>query len=194
VTVTHVVDGDTVDVSTGQRVRVIGIDTPERGECGYGEATDRMTALVGAATVTLVAGACDDVDRYGRILRYLDGPRGDAGRTLIAEGLAIARYDSRDGYGGHPREADYVALDQATPNYCTNLPPTPDPAPVPATAPAAAPSNGGGGGDCEPSYPTVCLPRGHDVDCGEISARRFEVLAPDPYRLDGNHDGIGCES
>jgi Staphylococcal nuclease homologue len=191
VTVTHVVDGDTVDVSTGQRVRVVGIDTPERGECGYEEASDRMTALVGGAAVALVGGARDDVDRYGRILRYVDGPNGDAGRALIVEGLAIARYDSRDGYGGHPREADYVALDAATPNLCTNLPPAPEPTPALTANPT--PSSGGGG-DCEPSYPTLCLPRGHDVDCGEISARTFKVSAPDPYRLDADHDGIGCES
>ena len=34
VTITKVVDGDTVDISTGERVRILGYDTPERGECG----------------------------------------------------------------------------------------------------------------------------------------------------------------
>ena len=58
----------------------------------------------------------ENTDRYGRLLRYLDSPSGqDLGRELIAAGLAIARYDSRDGYGAHPREADYVALDAAVP-------------------------------------------------------------------------------
>lgn len=48
--------------------------------------------------------------------------------------------------------------------------------------------------DCDPSYPDLCLPiGGPDVDCGEISERRFPVLPPDPHGLDDNSDGVGCE-
>ena len=32
-----------------------------------------------------------------------------------------------------------------------------------------------------------------DLDCPDISYRRFRVLPPDPHRFDGDHDGIGCE-
>lgn len=53
----------------------------------------------------------------------------------------------------------------------------------------------GGGGDCDPSYPDVCIPPPPpDLDCGQISARRFRVLPPDPHGFDGNDDGRGCES
>jgi micrococcal nuclease len=53
----------------------------------------------------------------------------------------------------------------------------------------------GGGGDCEPSYPDVCIPSPPpDLDCGQISHRRFRVLPPDPHGFDGNEDGVGCES
>ena len=46
---------------------------------------------------------------------------------------------------------------------------------------------------CSPAYPGVCLPPPPpDLDCGDISARNFRVLAPDPHRLDGDGDGIGC--
>jgi hypothetical protein len=46
---------------------------------------------------------------------------------------------------------------------------------------------------CDPSYPDICLePRGRDVDCEDISARKFKALPSDPYRLDKNGDGIGC--
>jgi endonuclease YncB( thermonuclease family) len=42
------------------------------------------------------------VDKYGRLLRYVDLPDGtDTGLAQIAGGFAIARYDSSDGYG-HP--------------------------------------------------------------------------------------------
>lgn len=114
--VTHVVDGDTVDVDGIGRVRVIGIDTPERGKCGYESATAAMTVLVLDREVTLVAGAVDDADRYGRLLRYLDTADGDAGLALVEAGWAIARYDSRDGYGRHLRESEYVAADAASPD------------------------------------------------------------------------------
>ena len=50
-------------------------------------------------------------------------------------------------------------------------------------------------GDCDPSYPTLCIPIGSpDLDCGDITERRFPVLPPDPHRFDGNDDGVGCES
>ncbi len=48
--------------------------------------------------------------------------------------------------------------------------------------------------NCDPSYPTLCLPPGmYDLDCPDISAGRFPVLPPDPHRFDGDGDGIGCE-
>ena len=54
----------------------------------------------------------EDRDRYGRLLRYVDVGAQDAGLRLIKDGLAIAGYDSRDGYGDHPREPLYVAEDK----------------------------------------------------------------------------------
>jgi micrococcal nuclease len=56
-------------------------------------------------------GASDDADRYGRLLRYVDVQGRDVGLALIKEGWAVARYDSRDGYGRHPREDAYVRAD-----------------------------------------------------------------------------------
>ena len=49
--------------------------------------------------------------------------------------------------------------------------------------------------NCDPAYPDVCIPSPPpDLDCGDITHRRFRVLPPDPHRFDGDHDGIGCES
>ena len=113
-TVTHVVDGDTIDVAGAGRIRIIGIDTPERGECGYAPATALMARLVLGRDVTLTAVATmDDTDRYGRLLRYVDLGDVDAGLAELRAGYAVARYDSRDGYGAHPREQAYVRADAA---------------------------------------------------------------------------------
>lgn len=85
-----------------------------------------------------------------------------------------------------------------TPLLVTNTPlsatEAPTLAPTVTTAPTATPeppqpSN------CDPSYPTVCIPPPPpDLDCGDIPHRRFTVLQPDPHRFDGDKDGIGCES
>jgi integrase len=58
-----------------------------------------LKALVLNKQVAITPGARDDKDRYGRLLRHVETAKYDAGRVLINEGLAVARYDSRDGYG-----------------------------------------------------------------------------------------------
>lgn len=118
--VERITDGDTIVTSLG-RVRVIGIDTPERGDCGYQEATDNAAALlpVGSQVVLTAVPGKDDTDRYGRLLRYVQAPDGtDLGLAQISGGYAVARYDSRDGYGAHPREDQYIAADAAVPGIC----------------------------------------------------------------------------
>jgi hypothetical protein len=48
--------------------------------------------------------------------------------------------------------------------------------------------------NCSPAYPGICLPPPPpDLDCGQIKQRNFKVLPPDPHKLDGDKDGIGCE-
>jgi Staphylococcal nuclease homologue len=95
------IDGDTVDLDTGGRVRLIGIDAPEGDECGGSAATKAMRGLALNKRVVLVKGAATDKDRYGRLLRYVDVKGTDAGLALLKRGLAVPRYDSTDGYGEH---------------------------------------------------------------------------------------------
>jgi hypothetical protein len=47
---------------------------------------------------------------------------------------------------------------------------------------------------CEAGY-SPCLPRVADLNCGDIaeSKKPIRVTGPDPYRLDGDGDGWGCE-
>lgn len=92
VQVRNVIDGDTIDVVAAQtqlRVRFYGVDTPERDERCYAEATRRTTELTRAGVI-LVPDARQQ-DPGGRELRYvftLEGHSVDA--TLVAEGLAKA--------------------------------------------------------------------------------------------------------
>ncbi len=109
--VTRVVDGDTLELGNGETVRLVGIDAPEVGQCGSERAAARLSRMVLGRGVRL-GRSDEDRDRYGRLLRYVDVGAQDAGLRLIKDGLAIAGYDSRDGYGDHPREPLYVAEDK----------------------------------------------------------------------------------
>jgi hypothetical protein len=48
---------------------------------------------------------------------------------------------------------------------------------------------------CDKSYPDFCIPSPPpDLDCKNISQKKFTVLQPDPHHFDDDKDGIGCES
>lgn len=48
--------------------------------------------------------------------------------------------------------------------------------------------------NCDPAYPDFCIPKNSpDLDCPDVTQRRFRVLPPDPHGFDRDEDGIGCE-
>lgn len=130
------IDGDTVRTSKGT-VRLLGVDTPERGRCGATKATNRARSWAPrGATVTLGDPvSVRNKDRYGRKLRYVIRGKRDISRSQIQKG-ARARYDSRDGYQWHPRESQYRRTDAKHADY---------------TCEAAKPEPGGGSGPASPS-------------------------------------------
>jgi endonuclease YncB( thermonuclease family) len=101
VVVREVIDGDTVDLDDGRRVRILGVDTPEVGTCGADEATAyTRAALVGNRLVVLHREPGVTKDKDGRELGYLQyvgsdtqehwaAPASqDLGANLAIEGLA----------------------------------------------------------------------------------------------------------
>ena len=110
--VIRVIDGDTIVIAGDERVRPIGIDTPEKGQCGFEEAKQALEKLLASGPATFYSGTTSDKDMYGRLLRYIEVEGIDVGLNLISNGFAIARYDSRDGYGPHDRENEYIAADE----------------------------------------------------------------------------------
>jgi micrococcal nuclease len=87
--VVSVIDGDTIELQDGRRVRYLGIDTPETGEPYYSEATARNKELVEGKVVCLQKGNRDR-DEYDRLLRYVyvDGVFVNA--ELVAQGCATS--------------------------------------------------------------------------------------------------------
>lgn len=101
VAVTSVVDGDTIEVSiegVSEKVRLIGIDTPETKDprkpvqCFGQAASSKMKELVEGKGVKLVAEPGDsDRDKYQRLLRYAYLPDGSlVNATMVSEGYAFA--------------------------------------------------------------------------------------------------------
>ena len=176
--VSRVIDGDTLELGDGRSVRLVGIDTPEVGQCGADRATANLERLVLGQRVRLTI-SDEDTDRYGRLLRYVNVGAQDAGLRLIKNGLAVARYDSRDGYGFHPREPAYLVADRATRNFRCPKPAPASPPPKPR-------------GSCAPGY-TPCIPLyPPDLDCADVDAPIY-VTGTDPHGLDAEGDGVGCE-
>ena len=190
--VTRIVDGDTIDVRVSsriERVRLIGIDAPERGACYSTQATVGLRGLVFKKRVRLQGDRSQTRrDRYGRLLAYVTlGNGSDVGRRLLQQGLATV-YETRPPFA---RRSSYLAESSRASGAGTGLWSGCGSPPAPIAAPPQA--------KCDPSYPDVCIPPPPpDLDCGQITHRRFRVIrttaTPDPHRFDGDRDGIGCES
>ena len=207
------VDGDTLIARIGrrsERVRLIGIDSPEVGQCYAVQATTMARTLALNRRVTLQGDRTQSRrDRYGRLLAYVRLPgKGvrDLGLLLMRAGRARVYVFNRP----FARLSLYRAAEVAAvagrlglwgacvTSPTTSTTTTSTTATTTTTSPTSStttttPSN------CAPSYPTVCIPPPPpDLDCGDIPYRNFSVIYtvpdPDPHRFDGDHDGVGCET
>ncbi|WP_434611318.1 thermonuclease family protein [Pseudomonas sp. R1-7] len=96
-TVQRVVDGDTLYLEDGRRVRMIGLNSPELGKRGRADepfavaARQRLEALVAASAGRVkVSPGRDDRDDYGRTLAHVYDRQGrNLEEQLIAEGLGF---------------------------------------------------------------------------------------------------------
>jgi micrococcal nuclease len=91
--VTKIVDGDTVIIEGGDSVRLLGMDTDERGYPCYSEASKRLEGLILGKEVYLEHEG-EDKDQYGRLLRYIFLDDENINLIMVKEGLAVARFDA----------------------------------------------------------------------------------------------------
>ena len=125
-TATEVIDGDTfhVDGPDGeQRVRMIGINAPERGECFYDEATAALQFSLGDRNLRLVKDV-SEVDQYGRLLRYVELEGGaDVGAELLRGGYVRSHHyepdvSRNDEYDALQAEAEESGAGVWAPDAC----------------------------------------------------------------------------
>ncbi len=88
-TVTRIIDGDTVVIDSGEHVRLLGIDTPEKGQKYYDEARNYLKQRVLGKGVKLVY-TNEEKDKYGRLLRYVFVSGHMINTELVEKGLAGA--------------------------------------------------------------------------------------------------------
>ncbi|RBQ22910.1 hypothetical protein ALNOE001_13820 [Candidatus Methanobinarius endosymbioticus] len=99
----YVVAGDTLDVSGVGKIRLVGIDTPERGEEGYQNATDFVKQKCLGKTLYLDIDDAKNKDKYDRTLAiiYVDGI--NLNEELLKRGYAeilfIPPSDFQQGFG-----------------------------------------------------------------------------------------------
>ncbi len=75
---------------TDEPVRLIGINSPESGECLSNQATAAMEDLLSEGTVRLESDQSDR-DQYGRLLRYVYAGDVFVNEAMVRQGLALAR-------------------------------------------------------------------------------------------------------
>lgn len=177
------VDGDTIDLPNGRSVRLLGYDTPEAGECGYDQGFTRMADLL-RRPVKLVNRS--GTDAYGRILAYVKTRNGrDVGQVMLRRGLAVARYDSLDGYPWHPKQELYRSLDSTNGEIVCPEEDSPGQSPDMPVVPLV------------PVVPVVPPVNVYYENCDAVRAAGAAPIykgqpgyAP---HLDRDGDGIGCE-
>ncbi|MEP0873109.1 thermonuclease family protein [Trichocoleus desertorum AS-A10] len=201
-------DGDTLRVQVNGKpvtVRLACIDAPEANQAGGKEAATRLSQFLpkNQSVQLRVVG----IDPYRRTVAEVFKNGQSVDLQMVHEGRAVVyrQYLSdcattKDRYLQAEAKAKQRKLafwSQANPimpwDFRAGKRGTSNPVPVinwPTTPQPAARTS-----SCSPAYPGVCIPPGPpDLDCGNISERRFTVIAPDPHRFDGDKDGVGCES
>ena len=199
----NVYDGDTLTLITGERIRLLQIDTPELSpsECYGEEARQALIKLMSQpGKLTLKKDpSLDSVDRYGRLLRYVFKGNTNINLKLVEAGAA-APYFYRSERGAYSKSLLKAAQVAQRKNLglwskCPGTALRPDVALITNFPKVSSP--GGSTANCNPNY-KGCLPNSvQDLDCADIKRLGLapvEVIGTDVYKLDRDGDGIACKS
>jgi len=119
--VQSIVDGDTIDLASGERVRYLMVDTPEISggtpECYGTEARDFNSSLVLGLEVQLEYDVeCED--RFGRLLAYVSLGDREVNSLLVERGFACVLYIPPN---GTDRRAEFESLEATAEGTATGM-------------------------------------------------------------------------
>jgi micrococcal nuclease len=204
-TVARVTDGDTVTLTTGEKVRLLQVDTPElsSSECFGFEARNILMGLLSSpGSVTLKSDPkLDQVDRYGRLLRYIFVGKTNINLKMVEMGAAApyfyrgerGQYSSQILKAAQNAKSKSLGLWKSCPG--TQLTPTSAITTV-IKAPLKTAQNAVGTTRCDSNY-VGCVPVSTvDLDCKDIKnlgLAPVKVIGRDVHNFDRDGDGIGCD-
>ncbi|MBD1916681.1 MULTISPECIES: thermonuclease family protein [Cyanophyceae] len=207
-TVVFVGDGDTLRVQ-GQdgplTIRLACVDAPESSQAFGSEATLRLRQLLSTGQPVEVRAI--ERDRYGRTVAEIYSGGQSAGLQLVHEGYAVVYEQYISGCAA--TADDYRQAESAARNARRNFWSQPNPtmpwdfrrggaSPTPTAPPlAVVPAPVSPPSATTPANLPACASR--DCDCGDFAtweqAQAVLNAAPsDPHSLDGDSDGVACES
>ena len=200
--VTRVVDGDTIQLETGEVLRYIGIDTPETVhpdksvQCFGKEASAKNKALVEGKRVRLEKDV-SETDKYDRLLRYVYIGDVFVNDYLVRQGFAYSSsYPPDVKYQDQFRQAEQEARSDSRGLWESCPPATQQASPTAIPKLAPIPQSSSDVPSSSSSY------TGADKDCGDFAthneAQEFFIAQGGPtndsHKLDSDGDGIACET
>lgn len=198
-------DGDTLVISTGEKVRLLQIDTPELSpaECYGAEALKAFAGIIGKSSIELESDSVsDDKDQYGRILRYVKVGKVNANIKLVEMGAATpyfykgekGKYSAQLLKAAQNARAKKIGLWKVCPG--TKLDPS-KPADTGTIVSKLIPTNSKSSiTKCDRNYQGCIPPYPPDLDCTDIKRMGLapiRVIGIDVHKFDGDGDGIGCD-
>jgi len=193
--VVKVIDGDTIEIEGGQRLRYIGIDTPETVDprkpvqCFGKEASDKNKELVEGKRVKLEKDV-SDTDKYDRLLRYVWVGNIFVNDYLVRQGYAYAyTYPPDVKYSGQFVQAQKEAEENNRGLWmgCQSSPVVP----LVTTPPTTTTS---------PKTDIICSYNAYNCDDFKTHAEAQEAyeycggVNNDIHALDRDKDGSACET
>ena len=192
-------DGDTLTLLTAERdqvrVRLGEIDTPESRQPYGTRARQILSGLVFGKDVRIVV---QDTDRYGRTVGRVYAGAQDVNAEMVRQGAAWV-------YRQYSRDAELLRIEAEAKAARRGLWALPEAERIPPWEWRAAARNGGGGARIGvPTAPARSSPTissgftcGAKQYCREMvscAEARFHLQQCGLSRLDGDRDGVPCES